>query len=487
MGGGYVPQSTCTFNRFESNNSSVIAVLDMTSAHSSSKADSAQRGYMVCDNRQSLVVRDEITPVRNGNVAWFMTTKQIPEIVDNSTVYLTDKMGKKLKIEFASSCNYELSVTDAAALDGYSPSLEGDSSNDGAYRILAMLNTSAYTPFSFTAKLTPDTAVNPHTISTYNTSIASWTLEDSDPIVSIISEANSAILPVGTSFDVDVLAFGASSADVLNLYEVSADGSENGLIMQPYNRYTATMSDEEKYLVAVLCDENGNEITRSERFSLKPAVPVSQKVVWDEDFNDSTVKKSGNSVLFCDSKGKQLKALDGSGATLSAYCKGLSAVDLENCPEIGNGRSIHLVSKESSDTADQAQLNNFNFTLSEGVVVTEMEYLFKDYNTPKILSAIKAMNTDGVEFWVCMPLLSKEGNFTFDTYKMNMELNRPYNIKMVYDTDTGTVICIVDDKYFGSVVCDESLKHTIRYSFQLRCSADTEAYADNFKVTNLIY
>lgn len=484
--GGYVANSKSSFSSFQSNKSNVIAVLNMTPAYGTSRVDAAKRGYWFCDNRQSLVIRDEITPLKDGNAMWFMSTKQTPVIVDSDTVKLTDTNGKSLTIDFVSDADFELELTAANRYDG--TVIDGDNANNGIYRIVATIATKSYTPFAFTAKLTPNAAIGAKPASDYATSIDNWALPaETNPVVSITSEAKLSYLPAGTDFSVDVSAYGASSTDVLTLFEVDADGVETPVEVNPYHHYNVTASYSEKYLIAKLTDASGNLISTSERFSLMPDTPQSTIDVWNVDFDDEKVNDNGSSVYICDNSGNILKSLDGSGKTINAhYENGKSVVELVDDP-LRDGRSIYLKSTVSSNNNDMAQLNEFRYVCSDGVVVSEMDFLFKDYNALKDVLAIECADADGSKFWACTPQLSTDGKFNFGNSQMDMELNCWHNVKLVHNIKEGHIMCIVDGRYFGSVTHKKEAVQTTRCSFRLYPRATTEAYADNFKVTNFMY
>ena len=483
--GGYEPNARGEFVRFEKNDSSVIAVLDMKASHGADKVDSAERGYFFTDNRQSFVVRDEITPVRNGRIAWFMSTKQKAEII-NGKVYLSDSSGKKLKIEFASDANYEISITDAVPLEGISPTPEGNSENKNVKRIVVMIESKAYEPLSFTAKLTPESTIDPSSISNYNIPLKSWKLTEVESVVKISSPVNIGKLPSGTEIVVDVSSYGSSPTDYAKLFEVSENGVMTEVSISINNRCITKTANEDKRLVAVLYNASGTEIARSEEFSLKPDVPKTSKVIWDVDFEDETLNYNRNQVIVCDKNGVPLT--DSEGHMLSANRNAQKCIIDLRASDIGsNGQSMYFKSAKSAEANDQAQINNFDVRVTDGVVVLEMDYLFKDFNTYKTVMGLNCQSDENTPFWAFYLTLGKDGNFSFGGEKYPCTLNTWHNVKMIYDIDSKTALCIIDGKYMGCVMHEETVLRTTRFSFQLACTADTEAFADNFKVTHLVY
>ena len=103
------------FERTDFSSDNPFAILDMTPAYKDYGASSAKRGYMLCDNRQSAVIRDEIELASASTVYWFMQTTADVSVQGN-TLTLT-KDGKTIKVRFATNASqYELSYGNAEPL-----------------------------------------------------------------------------------------------------------------------------------------------------------------------------------------------------------------------------------------------------------------------------------------------------------------------------------------------------------------------------------
>ncbi len=178
----------------------VIATADMTSALTRTSS-SATRGYFYTDNRESLVIRDEITFKDNTThtVDWFMltgnddvvnTTERITVTVDNGTksAILTDaKTGKKLKLEFVvTGGTAEISTADTRDVvaqliaDGFVYDTSGLGStyqgNTEANRNRIKISVTGSGNVTITVKLTPVGLAGATPISDYNKAISSWSL-----------------------------------------------------------------------------------------------------------------------------------------------------------------------------------------------------------------------------------------------------------------------------------------------------------------------
>ncbi|MBQ4528322.1 MAG: heparinase II/III family protein [Clostridia bacterium] len=169
--GEYDPLAMAEFTSYTSNDTGVIAVLDMTAVHNG-KAQSAKRGYFLTDNRQSLVVRDEVTVSEHSDIYFFLQTEHNVLINENIVTLIdSNNSSKTLKVEFACDAEFVLTKGDAVPLPT-SPSPEGIKSTVGTTRI--MLKAKATDSVSITVKFTPCN-VNGSLISDYDKPISQWT------------------------------------------------------------------------------------------------------------------------------------------------------------------------------------------------------------------------------------------------------------------------------------------------------------------------
>lgn len=168
----YEPDTKAKFSKTELNGNGAIAILNMSDSLGN-KVSGAKRGFYFTDERQSLVIRDEITTVasKTSDVYWFFITGQNVEIYDNY-ILLRDKNNSvnTLKIEYL--CNYGLEVTAATPAPlPTSPNPAGLASNEGYTRIA--LKTRGTGNINITVKLTPG-AVSGSNISDYNIPMDTW-------------------------------------------------------------------------------------------------------------------------------------------------------------------------------------------------------------------------------------------------------------------------------------------------------------------------
>ncbi len=157
--------------------SGVKAIVDMSEVLGDD-ATSAKRGFLFTDNRQSLVVRDEVSlKGTNSTVYWLLYSTATPT-VDGNTVTLTDKndANKKVTIEFVSNVKGEVVVEAATAMDGTDSGVSGQNQNVNFKRIAYKIS-NASGDVNITAKLTP-VGYSQSTVNDYNKPIEQWTLSE---------------------------------------------------------------------------------------------------------------------------------------------------------------------------------------------------------------------------------------------------------------------------------------------------------------------
>lgn len=112
-----------------------FSVLDMTSAYKK-YANRVVRGYMLTDNRNSLVIRDEMELKSNQSdeIYWFMHT-QCEAHVNGKNSVLLEKDGKSMQLEFLTDAEKaEISVVPAEPLPSSPKPYGGKQSDNSEYR-----------------------------------------------------------------------------------------------------------------------------------------------------------------------------------------------------------------------------------------------------------------------------------------------------------------------------------------------------------------
>ena len=135
-GPGQDKDAFCPIINSVSRERGAFQVLDLTSAYKS-QAEKAIRGYMLTNDRNTAVIRDEISLMGPSEIYWFMHTTADIEIVSEDTAMLT-KNGKRMQFKFiCENSQGTLSVMKAEALPTSPARTEGEAGND-AYRKIAL-------------------------------------------------------------------------------------------------------------------------------------------------------------------------------------------------------------------------------------------------------------------------------------------------------------------------------------------------------------
>ena len=114
--------------RFETKEKGGLAVIDLANAYGARKM---QRGFMLTDDRQTMIIQDEVLLPSKSEVYWFMHTQgDIREANDGKTVYITkDGVTIRMDILDSNNENAKFSVMDPLPLPS-TPWLEGQGRNE---------------------------------------------------------------------------------------------------------------------------------------------------------------------------------------------------------------------------------------------------------------------------------------------------------------------------------------------------------------------
>ena len=175
--------STAYLTRFESGTKGGIAVLDMTELYRDN-ASSAIRGFFFTDDRNSLVVRDEISLLKaDSDVYWFMQTDATVKIVDDGKAAILTKNGKQVRLDFeitgTATAKLTVGPSTRTLLDSSSPvDFKGDTQDSGTSRIHIQLS-GAEGDIAITVKLSP-VGIKTSPVSDYNQAISTWTIPEGE-------------------------------------------------------------------------------------------------------------------------------------------------------------------------------------------------------------------------------------------------------------------------------------------------------------------
>ena len=177
--GEFDPNVEAKISRFESKARGAIAVVDMTDSHNG-KANSAKRAMQLVDERQSLVLRDEIELSGKGTVLWHMITEQNAEVsADNKSVIVREKINPSnyITIDLVANKDFELTVSPCKPLE---TSPEYDGMADDTDKSVIRLKLHSDSDVEITAKITPCTVESDSGVDAYDIPIDEWTIPDGE-------------------------------------------------------------------------------------------------------------------------------------------------------------------------------------------------------------------------------------------------------------------------------------------------------------------
>lgn len=179
----------------------VIATIDMTNLLRD--VSKAERGFAFTDNRETLVVRDELTLSRSTDVVWTMIT-YADGVIDeaNKTVTLTQD-GRTMVLHYETSSPADVTYEVAQALPT-SP-VQNDNFVPGKAKMVRIRMNGVSGDQTITVKMDAPTLTNVSDISEWNKPISSWNIPDGEipekPTVDYIT-VNGVALEAGTSTSV---------------------------------------------------------------------------------------------------------------------------------------------------------------------------------------------------------------------------------------------------------------------------------------------
>ena len=172
------PSGRTVIDRFETNDVSALATIDMTPVYSGAK--SVVRGMKMTDNRNMLIVQDEVKNNTPVDIWWFMHTQQDIEISEDGKTAVLSNLDNKLVVKILSDVDGVFTVMDAQPMEG-SPVIEGQNPNTGIRKLAIHVQNTTDMTLSvgfkgmFEGDDMPDNfpAVTP---------IDSWALDDPDSV-----------------------------------------------------------------------------------------------------------------------------------------------------------------------------------------------------------------------------------------------------------------------------------------------------------------
>lgn len=131
----------CSITKSESKDKGGYKIINMTSLFTSKKkVKSAERGFMLTDDRNTIIVRDEIELTKQGEIYWLMHTPADVTISADGKSAILDINGKKMQLELL--CNVtgaRLEKSAAVPIEG-TANPDGQNKNEGITKLFVKLS-----------------------------------------------------------------------------------------------------------------------------------------------------------------------------------------------------------------------------------------------------------------------------------------------------------------------------------------------------------
>lgn len=127
------PRADTKITAFQSSPKSAFAIMNLTPAYAA-QATSVKRGIALSENRQSVVIEDEINNQQPEDIYWFAHTKANVQLSKNGKSAILMQGGKKYKVTVVSPANAVFTVMPAQPLPA-SPNPKENNPNEGVQKL----------------------------------------------------------------------------------------------------------------------------------------------------------------------------------------------------------------------------------------------------------------------------------------------------------------------------------------------------------------
>ncbi len=393
---------------FETAPRAAMAAIDLTDAYIRD-VKFYNRGYYFGDNRNTLIVQDEMQLKTTSELYWFMHTGADIKFIDSKTARLSYN-GKNLIAKlYCSEKNAEFTSMEAAPLPT-SPVVEGQAENDGISKLTVYIP-DAEGDVQLGVKLIPESVFNVSSDIT-SAKISSWTIPEGE-------------------IDVAIDNVSINKANILSAH-----------IQLPDSAVEASLYIDGKKI----CDVD----TKT----------VSQMVLGGIDVSELYSGMHIAEIIALDKEGKELNA---NCSFEYSNCKNIFAFEnsLSNYKgklmSVGNGWYLNSENGSAISSADKFTLQATKS--NESMSLAASTYMDSSFITDKafvIECDVEFSSTDGCFIIECkgensdyymneLPLFDAGKIYNSDAYYSNT----PYRIKFVVDPQNSECAFFVDDKFAG--------------------------------------
>lgn len=254
------PGSSSVIERFETSSAKAYSIADLTSANDL-EVSSWRRGLMLFDNRQQVMLRDEIQGNKSVDAWWFMHTDASIQIAGDGRSAILVKDGKQMLVRLVGSTAQRFSSLPASPLPT-SPNPNGQAANQGvgrlAVRLSGMISTTVAVQF------TPLRSGLPTPVLEAEANLASWSIREPASEVTGITVAGrplSNFLPQALTYDVT----SAPGMAVPQIAAAGALGAQVSVVQAPavpgVAKISVTQPGKEKTVYAVFIGKGAHPVS----------------------------------------------------------------------------------------------------------------------------------------------------------------------------------------------------------------------------------
>lgn len=145
----------CKITDGESKDKGGYKIIDMTSLFKSkNKVDSAKRGFMLTDDRNTVIIRDELKLNEKGEIYWLMHTQADVNIINDGKAAVLELNGKKMRVDLLSNISCAKFEKGAAVPIEGTANPSGQNPNAGITKLYVRLKSSGAVNIS--VRITPN-------------------------------------------------------------------------------------------------------------------------------------------------------------------------------------------------------------------------------------------------------------------------------------------------------------------------------------------
>lgn len=211
---------------YGANENGSYSIINMSESYGA-YAQSVRRGAKTADNRNSVIIRDEITSLKQkSDIYWFMHTKAAVELLDDGKSAVLTQNGKSIKFELVTDAeSFELKVMEAKPMET-SPQIEGQTDNSAYRKLAVVIKAGAGDGVYIQVKLSPVSDDMPET---QNVPLDNWEADELGKIYLESEEGENSVIRGEVGRKNVFAAIAAYKDNKLESISLASDNSYDGM------------------------------------------------------------------------------------------------------------------------------------------------------------------------------------------------------------------------------------------------------------------